>query len=307
MTDGQGVLRRSIILVAFCMAAVVLRAWSGQNPPSGRPSTNLRMTGQQVPAATPPAALSSSSDPLPGELILHSGTLITVRLSQSLSSNRDQPGDPFSAELQQPLVVHGWVVARRGQTVLGRVAFVQKAGRVKGVARLGLELNQLVMVDGQQSQVWTHVLRYLGSTSRGRDAEAAGATTGVGAIIGAASAGGEGAGIGAGLGGAAGVIGVLLTRGRPVVIPSETLLTFRLASPVTISTQKSRAAFRSVTQEDYTGGTMGRRPQRAAPRPSLLDDWGYDPWGPWGYGYPGPLFGGFYGFGMGYGWGGFRH
>ena len=64
-----------------------------------------------------------------------------------------------------------------------------------------------------------------GPTSEGRDAVGIGAATGVGAIIGAGAADdirGEGAAIGAGAGAAAGIIGVLLTRGKPTIISSGT-------------------------------------------------------------------------------------
>jgi hypothetical protein len=290
---------RVLSLAAYFRA---LPVQAGQNQQGG--------TGPAVrsnPAAAPESGNSES--PLPLTLTLQSGTLITVRVSQSLSTDQSQPGDVFDAELYQPLVVDGWVVARRGQTLLGRVAFSQKAGRVKGVSRLGLELNQLVLVDGQQSQVWTQVLRFSGGTSRDRDAEMVGATTGIGAAVGAAAQGGEGAGIGAGLGGAAGVASVLLTRGRSVEIPPETLLTFQLKSPVTISTERSQAAFRPVTQADYDNqGRLGRRPQRAAepPPPSLFYFGGYGPWDPWGYYFPGPFFGGFYSFGPEFGRRGLR-
>ena len=55
-----------------------------------------------------------------------------------------------------------------------------------------------------------------------------GVTTGAGAAIGAAAAGGSGAAIGAGAGFVASIAGVLLTRGKPTVIPPEDILTFRL-------------------------------------------------------------------------------
>ena len=60
----------------------------------------------------------------------------------------------------------------------------------------------------------------------------------VGAIIGAIAGGGKGAAIGAGVGGGAGAGDVLLTRGKPVTFPSETRISFRLRTPVTITEQR---------------------------------------------------------------------
>jgi len=68
------------------------------------------------------------------------GTWITVRLNEPLSSDRNQPGDTFMATLAQPLVANGYVIARRGQSIVGRVAEAMKANRGGGTSRLGLEL-----------------------------------------------------------------------------------------------------------------------------------------------------------------------
>ena len=121
----------------------------------------------------------------------------------------------FSATLEQPIVVDGFVVAQRGQTVSGRVTEAQKAGRVEGTSRLGVELTDLTFVDGQQASVHSQMINRTGPTSVGRDAAAIGGTTALGAIIGAGADWGRGAAIGAGAGAAAGIIGVLLTRGKP--------------------------------------------------------------------------------------------
>jgi hypothetical protein len=55
-----------------------------------------------------------------------------VRLNEEIPSDHNQEGDVFSASLSQPIVVDGVVVAQRGQSVMGRVAEAQKAGRVQG-------------------------------------------------------------------------------------------------------------------------------------------------------------------------------
>jgi hypothetical protein len=166
---------------------------------------------------------------------------------------------------------------RRGQTVIGQVADAQKAGRVKGVSKLQLDLSQLTLVDGQLMPVQTTLLNASAGTSNGRDAAAVGVTTGAGAAIGAAAAGGEGAAIGAGAGFVASIAGVLLTRGKPTIIPPEDVLTFRLENPVTISTLRGQLAFRPVTRQDYA------QSQRPAARPRLMRP--YPP--PYGY-YPYP-------------------
>lgn len=54
----------------------------------------------------------------------------------------------------------------------------------------------------------------------------------IGAIIGAIAGGGKGAAIGAGTGAAAGAGSQMMTRGREVRIPRESILTFRIRRPM---------------------------------------------------------------------------
>jgi hypothetical protein len=196
--------------------------------------------------AAPPAQM-----PLPPQLAIKPGTFVSVRVNQLLSSDRNQPGDAFSSTLVQPVVVDGVVVAERGQTLGGRVVEAQKAGRVQGVSQLAVQLTELSLADGQQLPIQTQLISLSGPSSQGRDAAAIASTTGMGAAIGAAADWGRGAAIGAGAGAVAGIVGVLLTRGHETVIYPESVLTFRVQAPVTISTERAPQAFRYAEREDY--------------------------------------------------------
>jgi hypothetical protein len=214
-------------------------------------------------------------------LTLPAGTWISVRADEVLSSDRNQAGDAFSATLAQPLVANGFVVARRGQILSGRVTEAVKAGRVKGTSRLALELTDITFADGQNMPVQTQLVQYSGDTSKGRDTTAIGTTTGIGAAVGAAADGGFGAGVGAAAGAAASTIGVLLTRGRATEVYPESLITFRTAEPMIISTDRSGQAFALVQQGDYASDGQPRQP-RLARRPGYR---GYPyPYGPGYYG-----------------------
>jgi hypothetical protein len=221
---------------------------------------------------------STAPLPPPSNLTLPAGTWITVRVDQMLSSDRNKQGDAFTATLAQPLVADGRVIARRGQMMGGVVASAEKAGRVKGTSRLGVELTELGLVDGRQVQVRTTLMERRGDTSMGRDAGAIAATTGIGAAIGAAAEGGVGAGIGAIAGAAASTIGVLVTRGTPTIVSPEDVLTFRLEVPLTVSTAASGPAFQPVTQEDYDQPTLVQRgPSQGPPPPAYYGGY-YSPY-----------------------------
>ncbi|HEV2494146.1 MAG TPA: hypothetical protein VG204_13855 [Terriglobia bacterium] len=255
--------------------------------------------GASDPNTGPPQPDQNQSAPqsqaIPAVLTLKRGTLVTVRVDQMLSSDRNRSGDAFSGTLARPLVVDGIVVAARGQTIAGRVTDAQKAGRVKGVSRLEVRLTDLTLADGTQAHVQSALFSKRGPTSVGRDAGAVGTTTAAGAVIGAAADWGEGAAIGAGAGAAAGVIGVLLTRGRPTVIYPESLLTFRIEAPVSISTTRAPQAFLYMDPNAYDQPEAQAPPRRRPP----CEGYGCPPpsyfYGPYGYPYLGPGFSFFYG------------
>ena len=263
---------------------------SGPLPPAPTPQYE-----QQAPPPQPYPRVRPAN--LPDALTIPAGTVIQVRTSDWLSSDHNKTGDEFIATLVQPIVVDGWVVMRRNQNIVGNVTDAKRAGRVKGVSKLQLELSKLTLVDGQLLPVQTTLLNASAGTSNGRDAAAIGITTGTGAAIGAAAAGGPGAAIGAGAGFVASVAGVLLTRGKPTIIPPEDVLTFRLENPVTISTVRSNVAFRPVTSQDYAQSKpVPPRPRLVRPYPPPpYGYYGY-PYGPYAYGpYPYPAYYGYYG------------
>lgn len=239
----------------------------------------------------PPAQMA-----LPPQLTLRPGSFLTVRIDQPLSSDRNQQGDAFAATLVRPVVVDGVVVAERGQTLGGRVEEAQRAGRVQGVSRLAVQLTDLSLVDGQQLPIRTQLISRSGPASEGRDAGAIASTTVMGAAIGAAADWGRGAAIGAGVGAVAGTIAVLLTRGHETVIYPESVLTFRLEAPVTISTERAPQAFRWVEREDYD------RPNELVSRPTLVrggcGPYGCQPSAPYYYGAPWSPY--YYGPGIGF-------
>jgi len=245
----------------------------------------------------PPNQPAQPSQPLPPTLTIPPGTILVVRINDFLSSDKNQIGDRFTATLDQPIVINGWVVARRGQLLTGQVKEAKKAGRVKGVSQLGVELTDLTVVDGRQLPILTDLSKGSAGTSHGQDAATIGTTTGLGALIGAAADWGTGAAIGAGAGAVAGIGAVLLTRGHPTVLEPETQLSFRLVDPAKVDTTQAQQAFLPVTQQDFDGGRGFRGPRRYAG--------GYPPYP---YGYPYPYYAypyvGIYG---GYGWWGPRY
>jgi hypothetical protein len=296
-------------------------AQAQNTPPNSYPQYGQLQSGgpNQAPAPSPqynppPSAYNQQNNennppaaapPVPAFLNIQPGTYVTVRVNQALSSDTNQPGDAFTVTLTQPVVVNGVVVAEPGQTLGGRVVAVEKH-HVGSSARLGIQLTNMTLVDGQQVPISTQFIsRAGGTTPGGQEFGTVAATTGLGAAIGAAAGWGTGAAIGAGAGAAAGLIGVLVTHNHASVIYPEQMLTFRLEAPVFISTEHGQQAFRYVQPNEYDrphdNGSGGPAPSgpgaygpgaygSAAPPPPPPTYYSY------GYGYPYPYYGYTYGY-----------
>ena len=195
-------------------------------PTDVSPVDPTRYPAQEAPAPPAPPAKISATIP--------AGTILNVRLLNTLDTDRNQAGDRFRASLEEPVVSEGEVVVPRGTTVEGRVVEAQQAGRVKGVAEMTLQLSQIRLANGETVMLDTGTVMRQGETSTGEDAAKVGAGAAIGAVIGAIGGGGKGAAIGAATGAGAGTAGVLLTRGKPLILSQETVLSFPLNAPVTV-------------------------------------------------------------------------
>jgi hypothetical protein len=269
---------------------------------------------QSVPQNSQAPQNYAAAAPVPPQITLPAGTFVRVRINEKLSSDKNQSGDLFTATLLQPLIANGLVVAQAGQNIAGRVSEAVKAKDGNGRSRLGLELSELSLVDGQQVPIRTQLMEYHRPTNNGRDTGVVFGTTAAGAAIGAAAGGGFGAGVGAITGAAAGAIGVLATRAHATEIYPEAVLTFRTVGATTIATDAAPGAFQPVNQYGYQseGQVQPRQSAVAPPGPyygGYYDPY-YSPYGyyPYGYGYY-PYYGlgfGYYGGGVIIRGGGFR-
>lgn len=159
---------------------------------------------------------------------LPEGSNIQVRLTERLDSDTNQSGQTFEALLDQDLNANGRLIARAGSVVRGRLVEVVDSGRVKGRARMSLELTEIQGANGT-FRIETHPLVVEADGSAKRDAAVVGGTAILGAIIGAIAGGKSAAGLGAVIGAAGGTGAVLVTEGKDVEFESEQKFNFVLA------------------------------------------------------------------------------
>jgi hypothetical protein len=160
-----------------------------------------------------------------------SGTVVHVRLLDTLDTKRNRAGDRFTATLDEPLVSGDRVIVPKGTPFRGHVVQARQSGRFKGRAAMALSLDSFDL-DGATYPLDTNRSARASAGHKKRNWLWIGGGSGGGAAIGAIAGGGAGALIGAGAGAAAGTAGAAITGKRHVTIPVETRLAFTLRSPV---------------------------------------------------------------------------
>lgn len=184
------------------------------------------------PAPAPVAAAPAA--PQPRTVTIPAGSIITIRMIDSVDSSVNHTGEVFHASLDAPIVVSDEVVVPKEQDVYVRLAQAASAGHMSGQSELRLELVSLNF-QGKSYPMVSSTYDVKGTSRGKRTAATIGGAAAIGAAIGAIAGGGKGAAIGAGVGAGSGTVYQGVTRGKQVKIPSETRLDFRLEQPLEIT------------------------------------------------------------------------
>jgi hypothetical protein len=168
-----------------------------------------------------------------GGLTIPAGTVVTVRMIDSIDSSRNRPGQEFDATVDSPVAVGDRVVIPKNSNARIRLVSAQSSGHIKGSSELELELVSLT-VNGTAHNVESGYYQQHGASRGKRSAATIGGGAVLGGIIGAIAGGRKGTAIGAGAGAAAGTAAQVATRGAAVKVPSETKLDFTLKVPVAV-------------------------------------------------------------------------
>src|SRR5215475_8966710 len=174
-------------------------------------------------AVTPCYADSPRAQQIPA------GTVISVRMIDSISSDQNQAGQTFRASLAAPLRIGNRTVLPKGANASVKLVKAESAGRLKGRSELMLQLDRV----GPYA-IRSNVVEFRGRSQGKKTAKSAGIGAAIGGGVGAVLGGGTGAAIGGGLGAGAGVGSRALKEKKPIRLNSESLVSFRLASPIQI-------------------------------------------------------------------------
>jgi hypothetical protein len=213
-------------------------------PPAAAPGSATEPNHISAEGQHPPNVETTPEPRKPNLIILQPGTSVTVRLDESVSTDRNRRGDTFRATLDSPLIVNGFVLAERGARVLGKIERVRKARLLRGKSGLRLRVTEIMTRDGQRVRIETSPWEEKGARSSigNRPKMAAGAA--LGAVVGALTGAAKGAGFVSDESGARkGTLGG--AHKRTLVVTTGARLTFRVARPVTITEKLNYAETRN--------------------------------------------------------------
>jgi hypothetical protein len=166
--------------------------------------------------------------------VIPAGTQVSVRTDEAINAQGDMAGRTFPATIAQDVRgPDGNVIVPRGSQAELIVRQVNEGGTFRS-GNLVLDL-QSVRVDGRRYMVSTESVQAGGKEGIGanrRTGEYVGGGAVLGTLLGALAGGGKGAAIGAIAGAAAGGGVQVLTKGKEIRVPAETVLNFRLDQPL---------------------------------------------------------------------------
>ena len=184
-------------------------------------------------AASSAPAPAPTPTPVPADpYTVSHGTVLVVRMIDSIDSDVNKPGETFRATLEEPIAVGENILAPKDTPVTVQLVHVKQSGQLRGEEEIALQLRSITV--NSKTYSLTSEFAQVASEGKGKEsAKVVGGTAALGALIGVIVGGKKVAAVGAATGAGAGVA-IQAVRGKQVRIPSEALLSFALEESVTL-------------------------------------------------------------------------
>jgi hypothetical protein len=194
----------------------------------------------EVPVYSPSVASAPPPPPLPRfeEVIVPADAVIGLQIENNVSSEAARVEDRVDARVTRDVRAAGIVAIPAGSKVQGSVTLVEKGGKVKERARLGVRFHTLVLADGTRVPLQTETIFREGDSPAGESAAKIGGAAVGGAIIGAILGGGKGAAIGGSIGAAGGTAATMAGGRNAATLTAGSTVTARLSSPATVTVEQ---------------------------------------------------------------------
>jgi hypothetical protein len=172
------------------------------------------------------------------ELVVSADSVIGLQTETRITSETARVEDRVEARVTREVKVGDRVAIPAGARALGSVMQVERGGKFKERARLGIRFHTLVLADGTRVPISTETIYRDGEAPGNSTAAKVGGAAVGGAILGAILGGAKGAVIGSTAGAGAGTAVVMAGDRNAATLPAGTPMTIRLLSPVTVTSEK---------------------------------------------------------------------
>jgi hypothetical protein len=206
---------------------------SDTRPEPARPDT-ADARGYDIARRVEPVEQPKWQEPKVDELVVSADSVMGLQLKNTVSSETSQVEDRVEAQVVRDVAVGGRVAIPAGSRVLGAVTVVDRGGKMRDRARLGVRFHTLVLADGTTLQLQTDTVYRDGDSPASSSAAKMGGAAVGGAILGAILGGGKGAVIGGATGAAGGTAAVMAGSRKPATMASGSTVTVRVLSPITV-------------------------------------------------------------------------
>jgi type IV secretory pathway VirB10-like protein len=208
-------------------------------PPVVTPSA--RVTAPIEPALiTDNQASRSVEPPAPAfeELVVAADSVIGLQLDSPVSSEKAQIEDSVVARVTRDVRVGDRVAIPAGAKAYGEVTLVERGGKMRERARLGVRFTSVVLADGTRLPMNTETIYREGDPPGRESAAKIGGGAIGGAIIGGILGGAKGAAIGGSIGVGAGTAAVMAGDRNHATLSAGTPLTVRIEDPIVVTVEK---------------------------------------------------------------------
>jgi type IV secretory pathway VirB10-like protein len=221
---------------------------SNESPTNRTTSANNKTPAakEEVPVAPPVIETARVSETVPSEppapryedVIVPAQSVIGLQLESSVTSEKARVEDEVVARVTRDVKVGDRVAIPAGSRAQGEVTLVERGGKVRERARLGVRFTSIVLADGTRLPIQTETIFREGDSPTGESAAKIGGGAIGGAILGGILGGAKGAAIGGSVGAGAGSAAVLAGGRNAATLSSGAPVTVRTEEPVTVTVEK---------------------------------------------------------------------
>ena len=190
------------------------------------------------PTEPEPVRPAAPPEPKYVDLVIPREAVIGLQVESPVSTETARVEDQVVAHVTRDVKVGDRIAVPSGAKAQGEVTLVERGGKLKDRARLGVRFTSIVLADGTRVPIETDTIYREGEGQGTQSAAKIGGGAIGGAIIGGIIGGAKGAAIGGSIGAGGGTAAVMAGGRNAATLSSGSPVTVRLQEPATVTVEK---------------------------------------------------------------------